>query len=90
MAEAEAGHRERLEARMAELSIEVPAPESVQLSLWTRLQARIAPVDRLLAAREAAEDEEVDDLYKRLHRRRRDRSRCCATSAKRSGRTRTP
>jgi hypothetical protein len=29
------------------------------------LQARIAPVDRLLAAREAAEDDEVDDLYKR-------------------------
>ena len=29
------------------------------------LQARIAPVDRLLAAREAAEDEEVGDLYKR-------------------------
>jgi VIT1/CCC1 family predicted Fe2+/Mn2+ transporter len=29
------------------------------------MQARIAPVDRLLAAREAAEDEEVGDLYKR-------------------------
>jgi vacuolar iron transporter family protein len=65
MAEAEAGHRARLEARMAELSIEVPAPESVHLSWWTRLQARIAPVDRLLAAREAAEAEEVGDLYKR-------------------------
>ena len=50
---------------MAELSIEVPAPESVHLAWWTRLQARIAPVDRLLAAREAAEDEEVGDLYKR-------------------------
>jgi VIT1/CCC1 family predicted Fe2+/Mn2+ transporter len=37
----------------------------VRLPLWQRLQARIAPVDRLLAAREAAEDEEVDDLYKR-------------------------
>jgi VIT1/CCC1 family predicted Fe2+/Mn2+ transporter len=33
--------------------------------VWLRLQARIAPIDRLLAAREAAEDEEVDDLYKR-------------------------
>jgi VIT1/CCC1 family predicted Fe2+/Mn2+ transporter len=65
MAKAEAGHRERLEARMAELSIDVPAPDSVHLPLWTRLQARIAPVDRLLAAREAAEDEEVGDLYKR-------------------------
>ena len=65
MAEAEAGHRERLEARMAQLSIDVPAPESVRLSRWTRLQARIAPIDRLLAAREAAEDEEVGDRYKR-------------------------
>ena len=65
MAKAEGGHRERLEARMAELSIDVPAPESVHLSRWTRLQARIAPVDQLLAAREAAESEEVGDLYKR-------------------------
>jgi VIT1/CCC1 family predicted Fe2+/Mn2+ transporter/rubrerythrin len=65
MAKAEGGHRERLEARMAELGIDVPSPESVHLSKWTRLQARIAPVDRLLAAREAAENEEVDDLYKR-------------------------
>jgi vacuolar iron transporter family protein len=37
----------------------------VRLSPWLRLQAKIAPVDRLLAAREAAEDEEVGDLYKR-------------------------
>ena len=65
LAQAEATHRERLEARMTELSIDVPAPESVRLSLWTRLQARIAPVDRLLAAREAAEQEEVSDRYKR-------------------------
>jgi len=65
MAAAEGGHRERLEGRMAELGIPVPPPESVHLSPWLRLQARIAPVDRLLAAREAAEDEEVGDLYKR-------------------------
>jgi vacuolar iron transporter family protein len=65
MADAEAAHRTRLEARMTELEIEIPPPESVHLSPWLRLQARIAPVDRLLAAREAAEDEEVDDLYKR-------------------------
>ena len=50
---------------MRELGIEVPDPASVRLPLWLRLQARIAPVDRLLAAREAAEDDEVDDLYKR-------------------------
>ena len=65
MAEAEAGHRRRLEQRMQELGIERPDPASVRLPLWLRLQARIAPVDRLLAAREAAEDDEVDDLYKR-------------------------
>ncbi len=65
MAEAESGHRQRLEARMHELGIELPDPTSVRLPLWLRLQTRIAPVGRLLAAREAAEDEEVDDLYKR-------------------------
>jgi VIT1/CCC1 family predicted Fe2+/Mn2+ transporter/ferritin-like protein len=65
MAEAEGGHRRRLEARMEELGIPIPDPSTVQLSPWQRLQARIAPIDRLLAAREAAEDDEVDDLYKR-------------------------
>jgi VIT1/CCC1 family predicted Fe2+/Mn2+ transporter len=65
MAEAEAGHRGRLEARMKELGIEIPDPSTVQLSPWLRLQARLAPVDRLLAAREAAEDGEVEDLYGR-------------------------
>jgi VIT1/CCC1 family predicted Fe2+/Mn2+ transporter len=65
MAAAEGGHRGRLEQRMRELGIAVPQAASVRLALWQRLQARIAPVDRLLAAREAAEDEEVDDLYKR-------------------------
>ena len=65
MADAESGHRRRLEQRMQELGIEVPDPAGVRLPLSLRLQARIAPVDRLLAAREAAEDDEVDDLYKR-------------------------
>jgi VIT1/CCC1 family predicted Fe2+/Mn2+ transporter/rubrerythrin len=65
MADAEGGHRGRLEARMTELGIPIPDPESVQLSPWVRVQARIAPVDRLLAAREAAEDDEVGDLYKK-------------------------
>jgi len=65
MADAEASHRQRLEGRMRELGIEIPSPDSVKLSWWARLQVRIAPIDRLLAAREAAEDEEVDDLYKR-------------------------
>jgi VIT1/CCC1 family predicted Fe2+/Mn2+ transporter len=65
MAEAEGEHRRRLEQRMTELGIPIPDPSSVKVPLWLRLQTRIAPVDRLLAAREAAEDEEVDDLYKR-------------------------
>ncbi len=65
MADAESGHRRRLEARMRELGIEVPDPTTVRVPVWLRLQARIAPVDRLLAAREAAENDEVDDLYKR-------------------------
>ena len=65
MAEAESGHRRRLEQRMRELEIGVPDPSTVRVPLWLRLQARIAPVDRLLAAREAAEDDEVDDLYRR-------------------------
>jgi VIT1/CCC1 family predicted Fe2+/Mn2+ transporter/ferritin-like protein len=64
MAEAESGHRRRLEARMTELGIAIPPIDSVKISGWMRLQARFAPVDKLLAAREAAEDEEVDDLYK--------------------------
>jgi VIT1/CCC1 family predicted Fe2+/Mn2+ transporter len=50
---------------MKELGISVPDPDSVRVSWWTRLQARLAPVERLLAAREAAESDEVDDLYLR-------------------------
>ncbi len=65
MADAEGGHRRRLEARMTELGIAIPDPGAVKVPAWLRLQARVAPIDRLLAAREAAEDEEVDDLYKR-------------------------
>jgi VIT1/CCC1 family predicted Fe2+/Mn2+ transporter len=65
MAEAEGGHRRRLEARMKELGIEIPDPSTVRLSPWLRLQAKLAPIDRLLAAREAAEDGEVEDLYGR-------------------------
>ncbi len=65
MAEAEGSHRRRLEGRMAELGIPVPDPSTVKVPLLLRLQTRVAPIDRLLAAREAAEDDEVDDLYKR-------------------------
>jgi VIT1/CCC1 family predicted Fe2+/Mn2+ transporter/rubrerythrin len=64
MAEAEEGHRRRLEQRMEELGFSVPDPASVRLSTWQRLQARIAPIDRLLRAREAAEQEEISDRYR--------------------------
>jgi len=65
LATAESGHRRRLETRMRELGIAVPDPSTVRISRRQRLQARLAPLDRLLAAREAAESEEVDDLYLR-------------------------
>jgi VIT1/CCC1 family predicted Fe2+/Mn2+ transporter len=101
MADAEASHRQRLEARMLELGVEIPSPDSVSLSWWSRLQARIAPIDRLLAAREAAEDDEVDDLYKRstgdpdtdrlLHDiRKEERSHSLAVTDMRSGNGKQP
>jgi VIT1/CCC1 family predicted Fe2+/Mn2+ transporter/rubrerythrin len=65
IAEAEGGHRRRLEERMRELGIVVPDPATIKLSRWLRLQARLAPIDRLLAAREAAESDEIDDRYLR-------------------------
>jgi vacuolar iron transporter family protein len=65
IAEAEGGHRRRLEERMRELGIAVPDPATVKLSPWLRLQARLAPIERLLAAREAAESDEIDDRYLR-------------------------
>ncbi|MDE3070998.1 MAG: VIT1/CCC1 transporter family protein, partial [Acidobacteriota bacterium] len=63
LAEAESVHRRRLEGRMRELGVPIPDPATVKISRWTRLQARVAPVDRLLAAREAAESEEVEGVY---------------------------
>lgn len=64
LAGAEASHRQRIEARLIELGVAVPDPSSVRIGLWTRLQARLAPLDRMLAAREAAEDAEVDGRYR--------------------------
>ena len=65
MADAERGHRARLEARMRDLGIAVPDPGSVRLSPWTRLQVRFAPIDRVLAWREAMENNESVDTYAR-------------------------
>lgn len=43
----------------------MPDPSSVHISRWLKLQARVAPLDRLLRAREASEDDEVTDAYLR-------------------------
>ncbi|HEV2438613.1 MAG TPA: VIT1/CCC1 transporter family protein [bacterium] len=65
MAEGERTHRERLEARLAELGAAVPDPASVRLPLWTRLQIRLAPTEKVLAWRESLENAEVQDTYGR-------------------------
>jgi VIT1/CCC1 family predicted Fe2+/Mn2+ transporter len=65
MAEAEGRHRQRIEARLTELGIAIPDPRSVRLSAWIRLQIRFAPIEKVLAWREALEDREAEDLYRR-------------------------
>jgi len=65
LAAAEGKHRERLEARMRELGVAIPDPRSVRISRFARLQAKLAPIERVLAAREAAEQDEVDDGYRK-------------------------
>lgn len=57
LAAVETNHRDRLQARMGELGIEAPDERTVTLPLWQRLQARIAPVEKLLARQEAMERE---------------------------------
>jgi vacuolar iron transporter family protein len=63
IADAEATHRHRLEARLTALGVAIPDERTVRIPLWLRLQARLAPVERLLRAREAAEDDEVLGVY---------------------------
>src|SRR5712692_8004944 len=57
MADGEGRHRARIEARLGELGVAIPDPASVRLTLWTRLQVRFAPVEKVLAWREAMEDQ---------------------------------
>src|SRR4030081_3829869 len=45
MASGEKGHLERVEARMRELGIPIPDPATVRLSLWQKLQIRVAPIE---------------------------------------------
>ncbi len=89
MAAAESGHRAAPGAPDDRARDPDPRPAHVKIPLWLRLQTKIAPVDRLLAAREAAEDEEVDDLYKRSTGDPRPTA-CSARSARRNARTRWP
>lgn len=63
IADAESGHRQRLEERLTELGVPIPDPASVRVSPWLKLQARLAPVELMLKAREAAEDDEVAGVY---------------------------
>jgi len=65
MAEGEAAHRHRIEDRLRRMGVEPPDPATVRVSRWTLLQARLAPVGRVLAAREAAESDEIGDRYLR-------------------------
>ena len=65
IAEAEGRHRSRVEERLRELGVQVPDPASVSLSAWQRLQARLAPVETVIARMEAAEQSEIDDRYHR-------------------------
>jgi VIT1/CCC1 family predicted Fe2+/Mn2+ transporter/rubrerythrin len=65
IAEAEGTHRRKLEARLTAMRVPIPDPATVRIPPWLRLQARLAPIDQLLRAREAAEDDEVLNQYGR-------------------------
>jgi VIT1/CCC1 family predicted Fe2+/Mn2+ transporter/rubrerythrin len=55
LAAVETNHRDRLERRMRELAIEIPDERGVTLGRWQRLQARVAPIDKLIQRQEAME-----------------------------------
>ena len=63
MAEGEASHRKRLEARLRELGAEIPDAAAIRLPFWTRLQIKLAPVEKVLAWRESLEEDEVAGVY---------------------------
>ena len=65
IADAEDKHRQRIEARLRELGEPIPDVSVVKLSTMQRLQARLAPVETVLAHMEAAEETEINDRYKR-------------------------
>ncbi|HET7419747.1 MAG TPA: VIT1/CCC1 transporter family protein [Candidatus Dormibacteraeota bacterium] len=65
IAGAEGSHRERIEKRLKELGQAVPDPATVRLSMFQRLQARLAPIETVIQRMEAAEKLEITDRYKR-------------------------
>jgi VIT1/CCC1 family predicted Fe2+/Mn2+ transporter/rubrerythrin len=65
IADGEARHRERIEKRLRELGQPIPDPSTVRISPWLRMQARVAPVMRMLAHMESNEQVEITDRYKR-------------------------
>ena len=65
IADGEARHRERIEKRLRELGRPIPDPSTVRVSPWLRLQARFAPVTRMLAHMESNEQVEITNRYKR-------------------------
>lgn len=65
MAAAEVEHRRRIERRLSELGVAPPDPAKAGISPWLRLQAWLAPRDRLLTHMEANEQEEISDRYER-------------------------
>jgi VIT1/CCC1 family predicted Fe2+/Mn2+ transporter/rubrerythrin len=65
IADGEARHRERIEKRLRELGQPIPDPSTVRISQWLRMQARFAPVMRMLAHMESNEQVEITDRYKR-------------------------
>src|SRR3989442_5056342 len=65
IADGEVRHRERIERRLRELGQPIPDPSTVGISSWLRLQARFAPVVRMLAHMESNEQVEITNRYKR-------------------------
>jgi VIT1/CCC1 family predicted Fe2+/Mn2+ transporter/rubrerythrin len=65
IAEAEAGHRRRVEERLRELGVQLPSEDSAGLSWIQKLKAQLAPIDVVIGRMEAAEQNEIDDSYKR-------------------------
>ena len=65
LAEIETSHRSRLEQRMTDLGIAIPDERSVAISPWRRMQARIAPVERLIARQEQMERDIASEIEER-------------------------